>query len=114
MYLEPTREHIDNPWDFAEADDLLIRNVSHVDFASKRKKVMFAERVALDVLHDDHAIRIGWEQCAIDDGREVLAVARGQECHGLATACGRALQAVSLWILADFYQELCKEVFHRE
>lgn len=56
LRLKSARKHIDNPWDFAEADDVLIWDVPHMHLADEGQEMMLAEAVAFDIGDDDHAV----------------------------------------------------------
>lgn len=91
--LEPTREHVDDAGDFTETDDFLVWDVADVDFAREGEQVVLAEGVALDVFHDDHAIGICREECAVDDFLQILIVSGGEKCHGFSATFGCFLES---------------------
>lgn len=110
--LETPRIHIDDARDFAEADDMFVRDVPDVHFSGEGKEVVLTERVALDVFHDDHTVGVGREQCTVDDFFEVLRVSRCQKRHGFAAALRRALQSGSARIFADGFDDVLEELIH--
>ena len=63
--------------DFAEADDLAVRDVGYVRLAEERQQVVLAHGVELDVLDDDHLVVVDVEEGFVEDGVDVHAYSRG-------------------------------------
>lgn len=111
--LEPAGIHVDDPWDFAEADRMFGRQITDMHFAHEGEEVMLAERVELDIFDDHHPLRVG-----IEDGRigleapdvELCAVACGHLAPGLEEACGRIFETFARGILSEFFEEADDEV----
>ena len=62
LHLQPPREHVDEPRNLAEADDLAVGNVGDVALAEERQQVMLAEAVEVDVPHDNHLVILDGER----------------------------------------------------
>src|SRR2546428_359253 len=56
LNLKPPGVHVDQPWNFAQADHAAVRNVPDMAFAEKWKQVMLAEAEKLNVADDDHLV----------------------------------------------------------
>ena len=110
--LEPASEHVHDPCDFAQADGLLRGDVTDVYLPDEREQVVFAERVALDVLHDDHPVRVSRKERAVHDFLEILAVARCEELHRFLPAFGSFTKPRTLGVFAEELQDGCEGVSH--
>ena len=78
LHLEPTRKHVDEAGDLGQPDDFTVWQVGDVRFAEERQHVMLAERVQLDVAHEDHRVVGFREHRVADDALGRLAIARRQ------------------------------------
>ena len=114
LCLESTRVHVDDPWDLAEADDVLAWDIADMHFPGEGEEVVFAERVTLDVFDDDHPVGVGRKQRTVDDLFQVLIIPRCQKLHGFIAALRRALQPGTTRVFADFFEESFVEGFHEE
>lgn len=114
MDLEPASEHVDDARDFTQANDFLIRDIADVDFAREGEHMMLAKGVALDVLHDHHAVGVRWEECAVHHFLEIEVVTRGEKRHGVRTALGGFLESWPGGVFADFFEEGGEEGMHGE
>src|SRR5260221_12703185 len=79
LNLQPPREHVHEPRDFAQAENFFRRQIRDVRFAEEWKNVMFAETEKLDVLDNDHFVVTDTECRAVQNAVEILVVAAGQE-----------------------------------
>jgi len=56
LYLQAARECLDNTGEFADADNVAIRQVANVGPADDRRHVVLAMRLELDISQDNHFI----------------------------------------------------------
>src|ERR1700694_231115 len=56
LHLQSTRKYVHQARHFTEPNHFPTRNISDVDLAEKRQKVMFAETKQLDILDDHHLV----------------------------------------------------------
>ena len=54
--LQTAGKSLDEPRNFAQADDLSVGNIGDVHFAEKGQQVVFAKAEHLDVFHDHHLV----------------------------------------------------------
>src|SRR5436305_6222801 len=66
--LQTAGEQLELAGNFAEADDLAIRDIGDVNFSEEWKHVMFAKAEHLDVFDDDHFVVGDGEECALKKG----------------------------------------------
>jgi hypothetical protein len=111
LHLEAAGEHLDEPGDLREAHDLAVRDVGHVHPTEERQHVVLAQAVEADVLHQDHLVVADVEQGAVQKLGGILRVALGQEAVRLGDPLGRALEAVSLRVLAELEQDRLHVLF---
>ena len=78
--------------------------------AEKRQHVMLAQAVDLDVLHDDHAVRLLGEDGAVDDLLEVSACAGCEERQCVGDALRRFDETFAIRILAERDQDLADKL----
>src|SRR5215470_16422557 len=82
LNLQPARENIDNARNFGKADDLSIRDVSHVRAADEWQQMMFAHRVKFDVLHQNDLACFRAEDRVVNNFIEVLMISVGEKFEG--------------------------------
>src|SRR5919109_4736848 len=54
--LQAPRENLDEPWNFAQPNDLSFGDISHVHLAEKRQHVVLAEAEHLYVFYYNHLV----------------------------------------------------------
>ncbi|TSC97517.1 MAG: hypothetical protein Greene101449_1191 [Candidatus Peregrinibacteria bacterium Greene1014_49] len=112
LRLEPAREHVDDPGDLAEADNVFVRHISDVHFADEGEEMVFTEAVALDIGDDHHAIGFAWKERAVDNGLKVFAVTLRQKLKGFRCALGGFQKPFALGVFADGLEERMEELVH--
>lgn len=110
--LEPSSEHIDDPRDFAEADDVLMRDVPHMDLAEEGEQVMLAEAEEFDIFDDHHTLRVDGVQSLVYDGLQILLVARSEVLIGRGGALGSSSESGTVGIFSQGLEEFLEEFFH--
>ena len=75
--LEPSAVHLHEPDNFADADHLLVRQVSDMAFAEKREQMMFAHAEEVYVRNDHHFIVLDVEQSIVQKPFRIYTVAAG-------------------------------------
>src|SRR5947207_15019028 len=101
MDLQPASKDINNACHLRKTDHGAIRNVSDMRLADERQEMVFAQRIKLDVFHEDDLARFRIEERVIDDVVQVLAVTIGEKFKGARRPVRRAEQALALGIFAD-------------
>ena len=71
LHLKPAGEYIDEAWNFAEADDLAVRDVGYMRFAEEWQQVVLAHGIELDVLDDDHLVVVDVEEGFVEYGVDI-------------------------------------------
>lgn len=99
-------EHVDDPRNLADAEDLLLRNIADMALSEEGEHVMFAETEKFDVPHDDHIVRLRFEEGAVDHRFQRLPVAAGQEVETLFDPCGGVDQSFPVGILPHLGENL--------
>ncbi len=66
LNLQAARENLDQPRNFAQADDFAIGDVGDVNLAEERQHVVLAEAEHLDVFDDDHFVISDGEESAFE------------------------------------------------
>ena len=77
--LQAPCEAIDYSCEFADAQNLAVRNVSYGATAVERQKMVFAHGVYLNVSEDDHVVRAACENCVVDDRARTLSHSASKE-----------------------------------
>ena len=95
LHLQTARVDVDKPGNLAQTDDLAVRDISDVTLPKKRKHVMFAEAVEVDVLHDHHLVIIDSEQRVVERGIDVGRVAARQKAKRLLDSLRRVAQPLA-------------------
>ena len=106
--LEPAGEHVDDPWNLAEADDVLVRHVPHMHLADEGKEMMLAEAVAFDIGNNDHSVGLTGEKRLIHDRFQIFAVAFCQKPKGVCCPLGGLLKPFALRVFADGLEKILK------
>src|SRR5579864_9375670 len=109
--LQATREEFDQAWNFAEADDFAVRNVSHVHLSEERQHVVLAEAEHLDVFHDHHFVIRDGEERALQERFGVFVIAPGEEVESFVNPLGCAKETFAHGILAQTHEHFADEVF---
>ena len=105
LHLEPAAEHVDQPRDLAQADDLRARDVGDVALPEERQQMMLAQAVEVDVLDDHHLAIIDGEQRVVQYLVDVRRVPAGQEPERLLDAPRRVAQSLALGIFPELRQQ---------
>ena len=79
LHLQAAGEHVHDAGRLGEAHDAAMRDVRHVRPAEERQHVVLAQRVELDVLHQDHALVRLLEERVADHLLERLRIAPREE-----------------------------------
>mmetsp|Transcript_24844 Transcript_24844/g.65528 ORF Transcript_24844/g.65528 Transcript_24844/m.65528 type:complete len:277 (+) Transcript_24844:203-1033(+) len=110
--LQPPRVEVRNPRELGEAEHDAAGEVTDVYPAVEGQQVVLAQRVKLDVAHDDHpahgARRISLVDAKLgvaDDIAQLASVARREEAQRLGGAQRRSHQALARGVLADRVQQ---------
>lgn len=74
------------------------------DLANERHQMVFAQAVNLDILHDYQLIMIFLEDRVVNDVSKVLFITLREEHHRLRVTLRGSMQALSLGILANAFQ----------
>src|ERR1700737_1646981 len=90
LNLEPPGEHVHDTWNFAQPNNLVLGQISHVHGPEERKQVMLAHAVELNVSHHDHFIDLLGEESAVDNALDIHLIAAGKESQRLFRAFGGA------------------------
>ena len=106
LHLQPARKHIDNARDFAEPDNLAIRDVGDMGAADERQQMMLAQAVILDIVDDDHIGVFDMEDGVVDQLDGVGRIAADQLSPGFGDARWRFQQAFAVGLLADGIQQV--------
>src|SRR5215470_9052045 len=104
--LKPLGEHVDEPRDLREADDLLVRHVRHVTLADEYQQMMLTQTREVDVFDDDHLVVILDEERAVEHVFDFLVVTRRQIAQGRFDALGRLDETLTIDVLAQLLQDL--------
>src|SRR4029077_6342861 len=73
--LQTARKDVNKPGNFAQSQDLAIRNIGDMYFAKKRQQMVLAETEHLNVLNDDHFVIGHVEERALKHFVGVLLIA---------------------------------------
>ena len=105
LHLETARISFHNPGDFRESGNIAVRNVCDVRLPVKRKHVVFAKRIQLNILDDHHLfvlfVKFGRQQ----DFARIFIVTARQETHRLGDPFGRLDQPFAVGILAQQFED---------
>src|SRR5260221_2186562 len=105
LNLQPPREHVHEPRDFAQAENFFRRQIRDVRFAEKWKHVMLAQAEKLDVLDDHQFVVTDAECCAVQDGVEILMIATGQKLQRFFKTLRSFAQSFAVRIFADQFDD---------
>jgi MFS family permease len=111
--LQPSRKHIYEPGNLAQADHPRTGDVSDVALAEKRQQVVLAQAVEVDILDDHHLVVIDGEERVVQHLVDVGVIAAGQKAQGLLDARRRAKQTLTVWILAELGEQGTDQLLHR-
>jgi hypothetical protein len=112
LHLQSARVHLQKTWELAEPHHTAGRQVRDVGLAEERKHVVLAERVELDILHEDHLIVIFGEDGTVQDVCRGLGGAGRQEREGLGHTLRGLEEAFPQRVLADGVQKSRDGPFH--
>src|SRR5580704_11314583 len=101
LNLQAAGEEFDEARDFAESDDLAVRNVRYVHFAEEWQQVVLAQAEHFYVFDDDHLVVIDGEERAFEQGLGVFGVAAGQELQGLVNSLRSLLKTFAVRVFAQ-------------
>src|SRR5256885_13521832 len=110
LNLQPPREHVHEPRDFAEAENFFRRQICDVRFAEKWKHMMLAETEKFDVLDDHHFVVTDAECCAVQNGIEILMIAASQKLEGFFKTLRSFAQSFAVRIFADQFDDFAHVV----
>ncbi len=103
--LQSTREHIHNPRDFGKANDFSVGNISDVRLADKRKQMVLAHRIKLDVFDENDLARFRIEDRIVDHLIEVLPITGSQKFECARCATRGFKQPFALRIFANGFEQ---------
>nr|AAB82042.1 hypothetical protein [Synechococcus elongatus PCC 7942 = FACHB-805] len=112
LHLQTATVHLDDASQFAQADNLLVGDVSDVNFAHERQHVVFTKAEGGDVTHQHHFVVTFVEDGAVDQVIQGLAVAAGQKAIGLSDPFRGFQEPFPLWIFSDPEQQRADCCFH--
>src|SRR4029077_1056237 len=101
LHLQSTRKYVHQARNLAEPNHFPLRNISDVDLAKKRQKVVLAETKHLNILDDDHLVISHIEHRPKQSFVGILTVSLGQILHRTLHAFGGMQQAIPLWVLVE-------------
>ena len=110
LNLQSPAEDFDDPRNFAEADDVFIRDVPDVALAEKREQVMFAQTIHVNVPDNDHLVVLNGEQGPVEHVLNVFVIAFGKKLERLGHARRGVLQAAPLGIFPEYRQHLSTQL----
>ena len=79
--------------------------------AKKRKDMVLAQTVELDVFDDDHVVVFFIENGAVQNLLYILMIPLGQKGKRHRCATRSSDESTSRGIFADLYQDFCEDVF---
>ena len=91
--------------DFAYAQHLVLGYIAYVAASEEGEHVVLTEAVYFDITAYDHIVGFGGEYRVVDDFIRLLAVAFGQEFHGLGITLRCPDKPFSVRVFADFYKQ---------
>ena len=101
LYLEAMREAVHDASYLAQACDLSVRDVRHMNLSVEWQHVMLAKRIEIDVANDDHLAIILVELRRVEYRHRVLLIAASQESHCPSYAFRRLEQAFALSVFTE-------------
>src|SRR4029453_10323816 len=110
LHLQTPTEHLDEPRNLGEADDLAIGQIGDVALAHEGQQVVLAHRAEVDVLHDHHLFVVLDEHGAVENFLHVLGIARREVAHRLLHTLGRPLEALASGVLAQLLEQLGDQI----
>lgn len=124
LQLQPPREHLRDPRELGEAEDLAVGNVADVHTAGERDEVVLAHGEDLDILHDNYffpSAQASLGCCAgaghtelvvvflkngiVDNLLKVLLIPLREVQHRLRIAQRRIAQTLTVGVLANTLQK---------
>jgi hypothetical protein len=67
LYLESPGVYVDNPGNFAQADNLAVWHVCDMALAIERQKMVFAQAVKVDILDNNHLVVLFCKERTVDN-----------------------------------------------
>src|SRR5579864_2283147 len=104
LQLQPAGEHIDDPWNLAQPDHFVFRQIRHVHLAEKRQQVMLAGGKEFDVAHHHHLVAFHLEQSPVHDFVQARLIPASDEPQRALVSMWRLHQSLAIRILADRFQ----------
>jgi hypothetical protein len=101
LHLQTSGEHIDDPWDLAETDHLLVGQIADMDPAKKRQEMMFAHTEKIDVFDDDHFVIVDRKERPVQEMVDITLVPLRHKGQGF----GHSLRGLEQPIPTGFLTE---------
>ena len=101
LNLQPTGEHLHDPGELGETDDLAVGDIGDVGAPEERQQVVLTQRVQLDVPHQDHAVVLLLEQGIAHRVHDRKAITAGEPAQRLLKPLRRLEQALAVGVLTD-------------
>ena len=99
--LEAPRKGLHDPREFADADDLVVRQIAHVRAPDDRRHVVFAVRLETDITQHDHlVVTVDFLESALQVLDRILLVAAEPVLVGRHDALRRVQQAFPARVIA--------------
>lgn len=101
LYLKPACKDVYDAWELAQACDILIGNVCDMCLSEKGQDVMFAHRIEVNVLDDNHLFVVFSEHRRAKHRSRILSITLSEEPHGLSHPLGGLDKSLSGCVLAQ-------------
>ena len=104
--LEPAGVGLHDASDLAQSGNLSVRNVCHMSLADEGAHMVFAHRVQLDILDDDHLLVLLVKNGLLDDLGAILLIALGHELQRFRHSLGGLHEPLAHGVLSDEAEDL--------
>src|SRR5690606_14348831 len=101
LNLQSPRKNIDHTWDFAEPDDVTVRDISDMCFTKEGQHVMLAHRIDFDVLDYYHLAVLFFKHGTAQYMSSIKVIAVCQELQSFGYALGSFNQSFAVWVFAQ-------------